>query len=131
MAKLVAVRLQRDIEALLASRKPLAKGTRAISASYFTRPLEKDQAPLLFLVHAAKRGIPNSPDRNKQKRRMREALRTLSIYDVVEQQLIDRSQQVLVHLRTTKPPSRQVSWEVILADMETIGKRLQEVLARA
>jgi RNase P protein component len=129
MAKLVAVRLQRDIDELLASRKPLAiagKRSRVVSAFYHLRPLESGSAPMMFLIHAVKRGIPNSPDRNKQKRRMREAIRQLSVYETVNQQLTASSQQVLILLRTAKIPSKSSSWETILADMELIGNKLKE-----
>ncbi len=134
MAKPVAVKLQRDIDELLASRKPLAiagKRSRVISAFYCLRPLNGSPEPLLFLIHAVKRGIPNSPDRNKQKRRLRQAIRQLGIYDIILQQLTDSSQQALVMLRTAKAPSAASSWETILDDMEVIGKRLQEVSAHA
>lgn len=134
MAKPVAVRLQRDIDELLASRKPLAiagKRSKSVSAFYCLRPLNGSPEPLLFLIHAVKRGIPGSPDRNKQKRRMRQAIRQLEIYNTVLQQLTASSQQALVMLRTAKGPSSSSTWETILEDMELIGKRLQEVSAHA
>jgi len=134
MAKLVAVRLQRDIDELLRSRKPLAiagKRSRAISAFYYLRPLDTGQAPLLFLIHAVKRGIAKSHDRNKQKRRMRDAMRQLMVYETVNQQLTASSQQALILLRTAKGPSAATTWETILNDMELIGKKLEEVTKHA
>ena len=134
MAKLVAVRLQRDIDELLASRKPLAiagKRSRTVSAFYHLRPLEAGSTPMMFLIHAVKRGIPNSPDRNRQKRRMREAIRQLQVYETVNQQLMASSHQVLVLLRTAQVPSKSSSWDTILLDMELIGNKLQEMTKHA
>ena len=131
MAKLVAIRLKRDIEALLAYRKPIAKGTRAVSAFCYIRPLADGDAPLLFLIHATKRGILNSNDRNKQKRRMREAVRSLSVYDAIQQQLTEKSRQALVLLRTSRPPSTDSTWKIIYADLELIGNKLTEAVRNA
>ena len=134
MAKLVAVRLQRDIDALLAARRPLAvagKRSKAVSAFFHLRPLQSGTPPLMFLIHATKRGIPKSHDRNKQKRRMREAIRQLAVYDIVSQQLMASSQQALVLLRTATGPSAATSWETIYSDMELIGKKLEEMTKHA
>ena len=132
MAKPRAIKLQRDIDDLLAGRKPLAvagKRSRAVSAFYYIRPLEENGAePLLFLFHAAKRGIPNSHDRNKQKRRMRQAVSDLAVFEAVASKLRASSRQALVLLRTVREPSAQASWEIILADLEVIGKKLEEVI---
>lgn len=134
MAKPIAIKLQRDIDELLAPpRKPLAiagKRSNAISAFYFLRPLADGDEPLMFLFHAAKRSMAKSHDRNKQKRRMREAVRTLPIYDDVHNRLKSASLQALVLVRTTKPPSKDGSWRTVLSDMEIIGVHLRKAISK-
>jgi RNase P protein component len=131
MAKLVAVRLQRDIDELLASRKPLAiagRKSRAVSAYYHLRPASEASEPLLFLIHAPKRAMAKSHDRNLQKRRMREAIRTLPVYSEISEDLRSASKQALVLLRAMRGSSPESAWDVIVADMELIGSQLRKAV---
>ena len=85
----------------------------------------------MYLFHAAKRSIPKSHDRNKQKRRLREAVKKLPAFEATALSLKESSQQALVLLRTVTRPSKEGSWEAILKDMEVIGQRLLEVVKSA
>ena len=121
------LRLQRDIDALMHSRKPLAIAGRkssVLSAFYFLRELPPDAPPMLFLLHAPKRQTRPAHERNKLKRWMREAIRQSDEMKEAHRILAQENRQALILIRATMPPSADCSWNQIQDDVRIISALL-------
>lgn len=128
------LRLQRDIDALMAGRKPLAiagRKTNVLSAFYFLRELPPDEPPILFLLHAPKRIARPAHDRNKLKRWMREAIRQSDEMKNVYEKLQGEKKQTLILIRATMSPSSDCNWNQIEEDIRIIADSLIKKLLSA
>ncbi len=123
------LRLQRDIDALMGGRRPLAlagRKTAVLSAFTYFRELPAHASPILFLLHAPKRQIRPAHDRNKLKRWMREAIRGSEEIKQAYALLHENNIQALILIRATEPPSKRCQWLNVQADVAMIGKLLAE-----
>jgi ribonuclease P protein component len=127
--RLPMLRLQRDIDALFAARKTLARtgrDTATLSSQYLLRELPENESPILFLLHAPKKNVRRAHERNKLKRWLREAIRRSDEMKKTFARLKEKNIQALVVIRASAPPSKKCSWDVIESDIPKIALLLEE-----
>jgi ribonuclease P protein component len=127
--RLPMLRLQRDIDELFAKRKSLARSgnqTSTLSSIYYIRPLSENDEPILFLLHAPKKFIKEAHERNKLKRRMREAIRNNEEFENIRAILLEKKLQLLLLVRADFKPSKDHGWQQIESDIRIIVKKLEE-----
>jgi ribonuclease P protein component len=127
--QLPMLRLQRDIDALFAARKTLARAgrdTATLFSQYLLRELPENESPILFLLHAPKKFVRRANERNKLKRWMREAIRTSDEMKKTYIRLKEKNIQALVVIRASALPSEKCSWGNIASDIQKIALLLEE-----
>ncbi|MDP4219073.1 MAG: ribonuclease P protein component [Bacteroidota bacterium] len=128
------MRLQKDIDELFARRKWLVRSlreTNMLSSLFFFRRLEENAEPLLLLLHAPKRIARYAHERNKLKRRIREALRQSEEIREAVRELSGNKMQVLLLVRSDFNPSKDHGWPEIQEDISLLGIKLLEKIQKA
>ena len=127
--KLETICLKKDIDDLFAARKSLVRSgnqTSTLSSLYLVRELPQGSAPIMFLLHAPKKFISQAHQRNRVKRRMREAIRRCDDLYTIVSELLSRELQVLLVIRADHKPSKKHGWNEINADIQVITTRLAQ-----
>ena len=116
----------RDIEWFLETKRPIRSssgGKMRITGAWSKRPLG-DLAPIQFLFLVAKRSVREAHDRNKLRRWMREAVKnTLEFYEI-ELLAKESESQVLIMLRASNPPGKNVQFRSISSDVRELAQNL-------
>jgi ribonuclease P protein component len=115
-----------SLDWFFANRRWIRLGQNSIiECAWAKRPLPESEVGIRFLLLAPKRSYKRAHDRNKIKRWLRAAIAEVPEFSTLETLLMDRSEQVLVMLRVSKP-IKVVKWGEILEETNRISELLMK-----
>jgi ribonuclease P protein component len=119
------LRGKRNLDWFFANRRWLRLPDRLLHVAYAIRPLPEAERAIQFLLIAAKRDMKRAHDRNRSKRWLRAALTNTVQLSELEIEMMARSQQLLVMIRVSSPPSSTNFANVSAATSTAIAQLLK------
>ncbi|MEO6938592.1 MAG: ribonuclease P protein component [Candidatus Kapaibacterium sp.] len=116
----------RDIEWFLQTKRPIRSlsGIKMqISGAWSKRPIG-DLEPIQFLLLVSKRSVKEANDRNQLRRWMREAVRNTSEFYEIELLAKKSESQVIIMLRASNPPSKNIQFHSISNEIRDLAQNL-------
>lgn len=119
-----ALRGTKTLDWFFANRKWIRTAKlQVVECAWAERPLPEGEAPVRFLILAAKRSYKRAHDRNRIKRWLRAAVNQVPAFAELESYVKEHGVQVLIMMRISKP-IRDLEWPVIVSDVERIAEHL-------
>ena len=121
-----------NLEWFFAHRKWIRTSSlSSIECAWAKRPLPigdrspTSEAGIRFLLLAPKRSHKRAHDRNKLRRWLRAAITETEAFFALEEKMFAACEQLLLMMRISKPVN-DVNWDMVLADIRTIGEHLKK-----